>query len=161
MNQLEVETGDCLEHCEGSIVDYYRLNNPLNNESYGMQQIMKDYKYYKLSAFENIPYPRWNVDGRVVDFKFTNKLKFVQISFSTSTFDRIQRVRIRSCHGDLLTSLQDRAAKLFDKLADIGGTMGLLTGFSFISAVEILYFMLKIMLKVLRERKIIKSSGAK
>ena len=35
--------------------------------------------------------------------------------------------------------------------------MGLLTGFSFISAVEILYFMLKITLKMMRERKIIKT----
>ena len=92
VNQLEVETGDCLEHCEGTIVDYYRLNNPLNNESYGMQRIWKDYKYYKQPAFESIPYPRRYVGGRVVDFQFTNKLKYVQISFSTSTFDRIRRV---------------------------------------------------------------------
>ena len=82
-----------MEHCEGSIVDYYRLNSPLNNLSYGMQQIMKDYKYYKLSASENVTIPNWYVDGRQVEFQFTNKLKYVQISFSTSTFDRIHRVR--------------------------------------------------------------------
>ena len=62
-----------MEHCEGSIVDYYRLNSPLNNLSYGMQQIMKDYKYYKLSASENVTNPSWYVDGRQVEFKFTNK----------------------------------------------------------------------------------------
>ena len=45
---------------------------------------------------------------------------------------------------------------MFDKLADIGGTMGLLTGFSFISAVEIMYFLVKIILKMMRERKIMK-----
>ena len=54
---------------------------------------------------------------------------------------------------------QDSAAKFVDKLSAIGGTMGLLTGFSIISAVEILYFMVKIVLKIVKERsnkKIIK-----
>ena len=41
--------------------------------------------------------------------------------------------------------MQDRAAKFVDQLSAIGGTMGLLTGFSLISAVEIIYFMAKIM----------------
>ena len=40
--------------------------------------------------------------------------------------------------------LQDRAAKFVDQLSAIGGTMGLLTGFSLISGVEILYFVVKI-----------------
>ena len=35
-----------------------------------------------------------------------------------------------------------------DKLSAIGGTMGLLTGFSIISGVEILYFMVKIILRI-------------
>ena len=39
---------------------------------------------------------------------------------------------------------QDRAAKFVDQMSAIGGTMGLLTGFSIISGVEILYFMGKI-----------------
>ena len=38
---------------------------------------------------------------------------------------------------------KDRAAKFVDMLSAIGGTMGLLTGFSIISAVEILYFVTK------------------
>ena len=44
----------------------------------------------------------------------------------------------------IILFLQDRAAKFVDQLSAIGGTMGLLTGFSLISAVEILYFMVKI-----------------
>ena len=39
---------------------------------------------------------------------------------------------------------------MVDKLSAIGGTMGLLTGFSLISAVEILYFMVKIVIKILK-----------
>ena len=49
----------------------------------------------------------------------------MRISFDTSTFERITK---------------DRAAKFFDMLSAIGGTMGLLTGFSIISGVEIVYF---------------------
>ena len=46
----------------------------------------------------------------------------------------------------------DRAAKFVDILSAIGGTMGLLTGFSIISGVEILYFSFKI-IKILSEKK--------
>ena len=55
-------------------------------------------------------------------------LKYVRIYFDTSTFDVIKK---------------DRAAKFVDMLSAIGGTMGLLTGFSIISAVEIIYFLTK------------------
>ena len=53
----------------------------------------------------------------------------MRIYFDTPTFDRIS---------------MDRAAKFVDMLSAIGGTMGLLTGFSIISGVEILYFTAKI-----------------
>ena len=69
-----------------------------------------------------------------------NRLKFVQISMSTSTFDVIKK---------------DRAAKFVDQLSAIGGTMGLLTGFSLISGVEILYFLVKIVLRILKNDKIL------
>ena len=56
----------------------------------------------------------------------------MRIYFDTPTFDRIEK---------------DRAAKFTDQLSAIGGTMGLLTGFSIISGVEVLYFSFKIILK--------------
>ena len=45
----------------------------------------------------------------------------------------------------------DRAAKFVRMLSGIGGTMRLLTGFSIISGVEIVYFGVKIMLKILKK----------
>ena len=57
--------------------------------------------------------------------------------FYSTTFDRITK---------------DSAAKMVDKLSAIGGTMGLLTGFSIISGVEIVYFGIKIILKILKDR---------
>ena len=57
------------------------------------------------------------------------KLRFVKIHFDTSTFDKVTK---------------DQAAKFVDQLSAIGGTMGLLTGFSIITAVEFVYFAVKI-----------------
>ena len=56
----------------------------------------------------------------------------MRIYFNTPTFDEITK---------------DRAAKFEDVLSAIGGTMGLLTGFSIISLVEIAYFGVKIVFK--------------
>ena len=47
--------------------------------------------------------------------------------------------------------MQDRAAKFVDMLSAIGGTMGLLTGFSLISAAEIIYFFIRIMKKTVSQ----------
>ena len=80
-------------------------------------------------------------------------LKYVRIYFDATTFDRITK---------------DRSAKFVDKLSVIGGmlylkeiynnnnnnnggTMGLLTGFSIISGVEILYFSVKIILPAVKK----------
>ena len=63
---------------------------------------------------------------------------FVRIYFETQTFDRVTK---------------DRAAKFVDMLSAIGGTMGLLTGFSVISGVEILYFAAKIGWNIIEKNK--------
>ena len=65
-------------------------------------------------------------------------MRFVRIYFDTPTFDRITK---------------DKSAKFVDMLSAIGGTMGLLTGFSIISGVEIVYFAIQIILKFLKDRQ--------
>ena len=65
------------------------------------------------------------------EFNFASQLHYVRISFDTPKFEKITK---------------DRAAKWTDMLSAIGGTLGLLTGFSIISGVEILYFAFKIAL---------------
>ena len=72
----------------------------------------------------------------LIDLKWKNTLRFLRIYFDTPTFDRITK---------------DRAAKFVDMLSAIGGTMGLLTGFSIISAVEILFFAAKIGMKIFQK----------
>ena len=55
----------------------------------------------------------------------TSTLRVIQIFFDTATFDNIEK---------------DKKVKLEAQVSLIGGTMGLLTGFSIISGVEIIYF---------------------
>ena len=65
-------------------------------------------------------------------------LRLVRIYFDATTFDKI---------------VKDSAAKGVDMLSAIGGTMGLLTGFSIISGVEILYFAAKIGWNIIQKNK--------
>ena len=71
------------------------------------------------------------------EHKRKTKLHWVRIYFNTPTFDLI---------------MKDEKANLEDKLAVIGGTMGLLTGFSIISGVEIIYFGVKIAVRLIGKR---------
>ena len=65
-------------------------------------------------------------------------LKYIRIFFDTPTINKITK---------------DRAAKFVDMLSAIGCTMGLLTGFSIISGVEILYFTIKIIFDIMKKKK--------
>ena len=56
-------------------------------------------------------------------------LQLVQIYFDTATFDDIER---------------DKKIKMEAQLSLIGGTMGLLSGFSIISGVEIVFFLFRL-----------------
>ena len=71
-------------------------------------------------------------------YEWKNRLRLVRIYFDTPTFDRIEK---------------DRAAKFVDMLSAIGGTMGLLTGFSIISGVEIIYFITKIGWNIIQKNR--------
>ena len=63
-------------------------------------------------------------------------LRYVRIYFDATTFDKIQK---------------DRSAKFVDMISAIGGTLGLFTGFSIISAVEIVYFGMNLIVKIIKK----------
>ena len=74
----------------------------------------------------------------ILGFEWRNNLRYVKIYFETPTFDRIEK---------------DSAAKFVDMLSAIGGTMGLLTGFSIISGIEILYFSGRIIFNLMKRKQ--------
>ena len=65
--------------------------------------------------------------------EFSATLQLVEVYFDTATFDDIER---------------DMKIKTDAQLSLIGGTMGLLTGFSIISGVEIIFFLLRLFCKI-------------
>ena len=93
-------------------------------------------EYGKLTDW--FPFPK-NLKGYFHPEEETkNPLRLVRIYFDTPTIERITK---------------DRAAKFVDMLSAIGGTMGLLTGFSIISGVEIIYFAAKIILSCIMKNR--------
>ena len=67
----------------------------------------------------------------------------MKIYLDTPTFDRIKK---------------DTAAKFVDILSAIGGTTGLLSGFSIICGVEILYFTFRIVWNIMRNKTYLKNN---
>ena len=65
----------------------------------------------------------------ILGMESSSTLQLVQIYFDTATFDDIKR---------------DKKIKTEAQLSLIGGTMGLLTGFSIISGVEIIFFLFRL-----------------
>ena len=76
-------------------------------------------------------------DDRYLNYEMKLELGFVRIYFDATSFDKITK---------------DRSDSAMDKLSAIGGTMGLLTGFSIISGVEMVYFGIRIILKMFEDR---------
>ena len=100
--------------------------------------IDKYMKYKRIFGHYDENYKGKNFPGNLsfstlsfTDFLLNVKLRYFRIYFDATTFDKIYK---------------DSAAKGVDILSAIGGTMGLFTGFSIISAIEILYFVLKMIL---------------
>ena len=62
-------------------------------------------------------------------------MQLVQIYFNSATYDEVEK---------------DVKVTLEAQLGLIGGTMGLLTGFSILSGVEILYYLVKFLMSLCR-----------
>ena len=75
-----------------------------------------------------------------------SNLKYVKIQFNAPVFDKVTK---------------ERSAKFADMLSAFGGTMGLLTGFSILSAVEIVYFTGRIMIGIITKKKVMKTNRFK
>ena len=126
----------CLVPCEGIFVDVKELtseNVTAENEELLLERYKNYKKFFEPWLFEPDTYFYMKPEPNIKP-----GLRSIRIFFDTSTFDRIEK---------------DRAAKFEDMLSAIGGTMGLLTGFSIISGVEILYFATKIGWKIIQKNK--------
>ena len=89
-------------------------------------------------------YEKLKTKYEILGQELESKLHLVQIYFDTATFDNIER---------------DKKIKTEGQLSLIGGTMGLLTGFSIISGIEIIFFIFRLSLSSQQYFKFISSQN--
>ena len=143
LNTLEVDTSDCLKPCSGLIVtSFSKTRSSSGSVEDPLSVITGDYRKYKKST--QFPSGKPGISHNLtiivvvvlnLEYEWTNKLRIVRIYFDTPTLNIITK---------------DRAAKPVDYVSAIGGTMGLFTGFSIISGVEIIYFAFKILRNLMK-----------
>ena len=167
MNTIHILEPDSLHHLEknthvmaffasrGLYADVMTVNESLgevqkeSTEDGGkLADLLVEYNEYKKKFVENIEF-----DPSKMFFngsKWTRRqyippkqkeyapLQLIHIYFDTNTYDKIQRSLKISTEG---------------QLGLIGGTMGLFTGFSILSGIEMIYFALKFCLSLKTSRK--------
>ena len=99
---------------------------------------MQAYNDYKDSHVKNLILEDQGVWFETVPVVY-HPLQVVQIYFRTATYDEI---------------VNDVSVSLGDQLSAIGGTMGLFAGFSILSAVEVIYFILKFLFSLMSKTRI-------
>ena len=82
------------------------------------------------------------------------KLLAVHIYFNSPTFDYITKVSILTNLNNFILYPKDAKTTTMTQISVIGGTLGLFTGFSIMSGIEIIYFILKIVLGRMENTKL-------
>ena len=141
---MEKKDKDCHINCYGlyADTDYNPAKLSNNTKDYlVLERLRKAYDEYKSSYVKNMIL-EYTGDNQLTKYEIRKKpyhpLQVVQIYFDTATYDEI---------------VKDVSVTLADQLGAIGGTMGLFAGFSFLSAVELLYFLVKYFLDLLSRKK--------
>ena len=141
----DVDDSNCIVGCTGLYADVDFVNSSISRLSKDgdlLTSLINDYEKYKRSKIDNFEIV---YDGRATwgeQFKTVPKsyqpLRIVQIYFDTATYDAI---------------VKDVSVTLAEQLGVIGGTMGLFAGFSFLSALEIVYFLIKYLFSMIKTKK--------
>ena len=140
---MEKKDKDCHINCYGLYADTDYNPAKLNNytkDHLVLERLRKAYDEYKSSYVKNM-FLEDVGDNYTTKYKMKTKpyhpLQVVQIYFDTATYDEI---------------VKDVSVTLTDQLGVIGGTMGLFAGFSFLSAAEVIYFLGKYLLKLVKKK---------
>ena len=96
--------------------------------------LQEEYDRYKATLAKNLIFEFDDYETGFTAVVPYSPLKVVQIYFGTSTYDKNEK---------------DVKVTLEGQLGVVGGTMGLFAGFSLLSGVEIVYFVLKFVISTL------------
>ena len=162
IEEASLQNFSCSVNCEGMYADIQKTreegivpvqhektaNCPAEGEEANRKKIVKlvnEYNAYKRKKLQNFRFNPAKVSTQfgnifqeipylLISFpkgeeQPPSTLKLVQIYLDTATFDEIER---------------DEKVKFTAALSLVGGTMGLLTGFSIISGIEVVFFLVKL-----------------
>ena len=153
VEEKAAESFNCSIACEGIFADAQWIPGGSDNDIEGtdksnFMRLINEYKEYKkndrhLQFDSNLTESNYGENfvflfSQICKLLFAgvdvpeSTLEVVQIYFDTATFDKIER---------------DKRIKTEAQLSLIGGTMGLLSGFSIISGIEIVYFAISFFFK--------------
>ena len=127
-------------NCEGLYADVdfeHSTNNENITDKVVLESLMQAYNNYKESNVKNLILDKTTLWIETVPVAY-HPLQVVQIYFRTATYDEI---------------VNDVSVSLGDQISAIGGTMGLFAGFSILSAVEVLYFILKFLFSLMSKTR--------
>ena len=131
MPDIEITKKMCLKSCDGMHVDVRK--HPVEIVHLPEYEILLD-EYLNYTWFENYKSRYIQLES----LQHNTTLKFVRIFFGTTRFNIITK---------------DISLKFTDMLSAIGVTMGLFTGFSIISGVEIVYHATKFIISFVIKKK--------
>merc|ERR1712192_253844 len=131
---LTVDFEKCSAPCEGLYADIEQSQDFTDiTTKEDMSKVLIQYENFK-NGFDN----KNTNSMKIAGYQRKTKLHWVKIYFATPTFDLIKK---------------DEKANFETKFSTVGGTFGLLAGFSIISGVEIVYFLVKKFCSFLGKKK--------
>ena len=136
-----MDDSSCIVGCEGLYADIDFVKSTSREHSNdSLATLIKEYEKYKRSqidSFEIAHTDRTYGDQFQIVRRPYQPLQIVQLYFDTATYDNI---------------IRDVSVTLADQLGAIGGTMGLFAGFSFLSALEIIYYVVKYLISLVNRK---------
>ena len=126
----------CSVSCTGLYADISYIKPSVTRDDENFDKLVKlqeGYDGYKRFFVDNLVFDQKSI---IANLSFA-PLQVVQIYFDTATYDKIEK---------------DQKVTLEAQLGVIGGTMGLLTGFSILSGVEIIYFAGKLFMRIIENK---------
>ena len=136
-----MDDSSCAVGCEGLYADIDFVKSTSREHSNdSLATLIKEYEKYKRSqidSFEIVHTDRTYGDQFQIVRRPYQPLQIVQLYFDTATYDNI---------------IRDVSVTLADQLGAIGGTMGLFAGFSFLSALEIIYYVVKYLISLVNRK---------
>ena len=153
----QAENCNCIPKCNTvKFSSHFESSIPLKGAKECDAPVVK----YSGSKISNIPMSKFVLDQveknisneRPLDAKLLTDLSIISKDFCTNSIEKDFAVIEVQIEGQSYIKMRQSLRKtLGDKLGELGGTLGLFTGFSFMAIVELIYWILVILQRIFKE----------